>query len=828
MTAPLAKEQFPALVANPSIVYLDSAATAQKPQRVVDAVTAQLAGQAANPGRGMYPWSTRAARMLADARERTASFVGADGPEEIVFVSGATAGLNAVALSWGLPNLKDGDEIMFSPLGHASNVYPWVHLRQVLARFGTKIALVPYAVTATGAADIADILAKISSRTRLIVATHIHNLFGSMTTLAELNGKVDSSVRLCFDCSQSVGHVPVDVKKLGADFAVFSGHKMFGVPGTGVLYASRRVHHELLPFLPGGGSGIRLAHGALRELTMPAGLEGGTPDIAGIAGLAAAIGFIEEIGLDRIAAHGRALTRFLVDRLRQVPGLTLLPGVAWDEDPVGYGIVAFRVSGVRSDDLGFALSSGGFYVRTGQHCLPASSYDDSVRVSVHVYNSEAELDRFTDFLALVTEGAGVAMPFFAQEAPTEGYDRLGASRVLAELAFPGLFPAQDGPVDAAFLGPPRRIQYRTAPLVPEQGSHLTRSQQSYLQSFMQPCPAGFVTSATDRVTWNDSDGIPNVGHAGPSSLGPLVPIAARETTLALWRALAANDALAARAARLGSDAMAVLAATTTDREPAEIFRIGIEATARTLVQHAYLADQTPYRTPAEFARGLRDSGIFAVVGSTWYWELQASTFRRGMIPVSFVTAGEGKVRYPAEVAAMLRAMKNATIAQAHAVMARATGAEGLTIQQAVRRYHHELDLIARQYALVPGDEQPRCLGQMPHMIDGQRFSVLPGVVGAYVATFARMLDLVLLSRVPGAPDEEITDPAERTFHVPDMNCQHCRSTISGTLESMGIPVPEIDLVTKRIVAGFETVAARERAFDAIRDAGYTVVPPVCP
>ncbi len=154
-----------------------------------------------------------------------------------------------------------------------------------------------------------------------------------MTTLAELSGKIDGSVRLCFDCSQSVGHVPVDVTRLGADFAAFSGHKMFGVPGTGVLYASRRVHRELVPFLPGGGSGVRLAGGALRELIMPGGLEGGTPDVAGIAGLAAAIEFIEEIGLDRIAAHGRDLTRFLVGRLREIPGLTLLPGVAWGHGP---------------------------------------------------------------------------------------------------------------------------------------------------------------------------------------------------------------------------------------------------------------------------------------------------------------------------------------------------------------------------------------------------------------------------------------------------------------------------------------------------------------
>ena len=406
----------------------------------------------------------------------------------------------------------------------------------------------------------------------------------------------------------------------------------------------------------------------------------------------------------------------------------------------------------------------------------------------------------------------------------DGYDRTAASRVLAGLAFPGLFPPA-GLEGTEFLGARRRIDYRLTPLVPVPGSHLTATQQRYLTSFMQPCPPTLVTSATHRVTWTDSDGVPNVAHAGPSSLGPVVPIVARETTLALWRALAADGALAARIARLDPAACRVLEATTTDIEPLEIFRIGVEATARTLVQHAYLADQTPYRTPAQFARGMRDSAIFAVVSSTWYWELQASTFRRGMIPVSFGPGPDGTVRYTAETAAMLRAMKEATIAQAHAVMTKAVTEENLTIAEAVRKYYHDLDLVARQYALLPEDEQPRCLGQMTHAIDGQRFSVQPGVVTAYAETFARLLDLIQITLLPGVPEEEITDPGERTFHVPDMNCKHCRATITGLLESMDAPVAEIDLVTKRVVAGFRTVAARERAFDAIRDSGYTVVPP---
>jgi cysteine desulfurase/selenocysteine lyase len=407
MLVALARDQFPALLAEPGIVYLDSAATTQKPQCVIDAVAAELTTATANPGRGVYPWSSRAARRVAEVRGRVARFIGAQGPDEVVFVPGATAGLNAVALSWGMANLADGDEILFSPLDHSSTVYPWLNLRQLLARSGTRITLVPYLVTATGEADTADIASKVSPRTRLIVATHVHSLFGSMTTLEELRGRIGAQVRLCFDCTQSAGHVPLDVAGLDADFVVFSAHKMFGIPGTGVLYARRRVHPELAPFLPGGGSAVGLQEGRLQGPRMPEGLEGGTPDLPGIAALGAALDFIDELGIGRIAAHGRALTAFLIDRLREVAHLTLLPGVAWGQCPAGYGIVSFRLDGVRSDDLGFALSAHGFYLRAGRHCLPAGSgYEDSVRVSVHVYNSGEELSRLAGVLSGLVEEAG--------------------------------------------------------------------------------------------------------------------------------------------------------------------------------------------------------------------------------------------------------------------------------------------------------------------------------------------------------------------------------------------------------------------------------------
>ena len=335
----LAREQFPALTADPGVVYLDSAATTQKPRPVIDAVTAALSGQTANPGRGSYPWSARGARRIAEVREQAARFIGAAGADEIVFTTGATAGLNAVALSWGLANLADGDEILYSPHDHTSNVYPWVRLRQLLARFGRRVSLVPYTVTAAGEADTADIAAKVSPRTRLITVTHVHHVFGGLTTLEELRGRLSPSVRLCFDCTQSAGHIPLDVARLGCDFAVLSGHKMFGVAGTGVLYARRRVHHELTPFLPGGGSGVQLAgdglHGLrLDGLRMPDGLEGGTPDLPGISALGAAMEFIDECrpGADRRAQPGadpvpdRPAGRAARGDAAARPGLGCVPG----------------------------------------------------------------------------------------------------------------------------------------------------------------------------------------------------------------------------------------------------------------------------------------------------------------------------------------------------------------------------------------------------------------------------------------------------------------------------------------------------------------------
>ncbi|WP_280232846.1 heavy-metal-associated domain-containing protein [Nocardia cyriacigeorgica] len=400
---------------------------------------------------------------------------------------------------------------------------------------------------------------------------------------------------------------------------------------------------------------------------------------------------------------------------------------------------------------------------------------------------------------------------------TARYDRRGASRILAELAQPGLFTEAPAPRS-------RRIEYTSTPLTPEPGRRLTVSQRLYLERFMRPCRPDQVTSATHRITWTDSHGIPNTGHYREDGLGPATPIAAREAVLELWDRLAGNSALTERAARIDDRAHALLAGTTTDHDPVEIFRVGIEATGRTLAQHALLAHQTPYRDPAQFACALRDSGIFAAVATRWYWELQASTYRRGMIPATLFTQSDATVRYSAETVATLRAMKDATIADAHSVMRRATGPEGLTVAEAIEKYHDDLDLISRQYALLPSGARPACLAAMPHRIADEHYSILPIVAERFVEAFTTIhagLDVVAVSGAVDGPSGDGPIAADdQVFYVPDMTCKHCVRTIGGVLESMGIRVADIDLVSKRVVAEFRSPRNRARAFEAIRDGGY--------
>lgn len=388
--------------------------------------------------------------------------------------------------------------------------------------------------------------------------------------------------------------------------------------------------------------------------------------------------------------------------------------------------------------------------------------------------------------------------------PGGRYDRAAAARVLASSVGSATLEAA---FEEAGLGGVRRVSPEVQPL----DGQLTALQLEYVHRRMRPCPPASVVSAAAKVSWRDSGGVANVAHCGP--LGPVVPVVAREATLAIWRALAERDGAA-----LTEDERAVMDATTTDKDPVEILRVGIDTTSRALVQHAYLADQTPYRNAADFARGLRDSGIFSVVANTWFWGLQSSTFRRGMIPVRLVTQDDGTVRYAAETVDVLREMKQTAIADAHETLRRATVEEGLTVEEALRKYDVLLGEISRQYALLPAGEQPRCLANMS--VDGVR--LLPGVVDTFVETFVRLLESVELESVE--IEEAGVNAADEVFEVPDMTCSHCTNTITGVLEALGVRVAGIDLDTKEVVAAFPSDEVRAQSFEAIRGRGYTVVP----
>ncbi|WP_433017142.1 heavy-metal-associated domain-containing protein [Kribbella sp. CA-294648] len=400
------------------------------------------------------------------------------------------------------------------------------------------------------------------------------------------------------------------------------------------------------------------------------------------------------------------------------------------------------------------------------------------------------------------------------DPPPASYDRAAAARILFELAAgePFRSAAWDEPT-------PRTIEYREEVLRPARGSHLTAGQLSYVLRYLQPCPTYLVTSAGSRITWRDSDGIVNVGHTGP--LGAAVPVVAREATLMLWKLLASNQTLARRSAELRREERAVLAATTTDRVPLDIFRTGIDAAAKALVQHAFLARQTSCTTPAEFARALLDGGIFKTVAGTWYWSLQATTYRRGIIPASLVTYA-GQVRYSVDTTINLRALKDAQLEAARELADRARSAN-VELGTLLDDGHGTTPSSAAQYAhLEPGD-RPRCPAQVTHASNGHRSSVLDQVAHAFVETFTHLIEVIEVVPTAAAAKAAVGAVGE-VFEVPDMTCDHCTKTITRALGELGVDPPEFDLVTKRVIASFPSADVRERSFEAIRERGYTVVP----
>jgi cysteine desulfurase/selenocysteine lyase len=384
------------------LVFLDSAASSQKPLAVLDAMQSYYREHHANVHRGVYQLSEEATAMYENARARVSRFIGACCPKEIIWTRNATESINLVAYTWGRANLQRGDRILLTEMEHHANLVPW----QILAaEKGVELDFVRVADDGTLLID--EVPRLLTPRTRLFAFTAASNVLGTVNPVKELAALAHKAGALALvDGAQSVPHAPVDVQELGVDFLAFSGHKMLGPTGIGVLWGRRELLNAMPPFL-GGGDMIREVH--LRNSLwneLPWKFEAGTPAIAEAVGLGAAVDYLDKLGMDAIAQHERQLTSYALARLAEVKGLRLLGPAAERRT----GLVSFTLPDVHPHDLAAYLDSQGIAIRAGHHCAQPVherfGIVASARASFYVYNTPAEID------ALVT-GLQQAVEVFA-------------------------------------------------------------------------------------------------------------------------------------------------------------------------------------------------------------------------------------------------------------------------------------------------------------------------------------------------------------------------------------------------------------------------------
>jgi cysteine desulfurase/selenocysteine lyase len=376
--------------------YLDTAATAQKPQAVIDAITRGYDTTYATVHRGVYQRSADMTLAYEAARKAVARFIGAGSPDEIVFVRGATEGINLVAQCWAATQLKAGDRILLSTLEHHSNIVPW---QMAAERVGAAIDVVP--LTEDHRIDLDAMAAMLTPAHKLVALAHVSNVLGSVldakraTELAHGVG-----AKILIDGCQAVPRLPVDVAAIGCDFYVFSGHKLYGPTGIGVLWGRAELLDAMPPWQGGGAMIDRVTFAKTTYAPPPARFEAGTPHIVGVLGLHAAIDYVEATGLDRIHAHETALVRLTREALSAINSVR----VYGPEDSAG--IVSFAIEGVHPHDIGTILDEGRVAIRAGHHCaqplMDTLGIAATARASFGVYNGAKDVDALVQGIARVT------------------------------------------------------------------------------------------------------------------------------------------------------------------------------------------------------------------------------------------------------------------------------------------------------------------------------------------------------------------------------------------------------------------------------------------
>ncbi|WOO43378.1 cysteine desulfurase [Rubellicoccus peritrichatus] len=398
------RRDFPILqssVCGKPLVYLDNAASAQKPQSVIDRLDRYYKEQNANIHRGVHFLSQEATVAYEDARKVVARFINAAEPKECIFTRNATEAVNLVASSWGRANLKAGDEIIISTMEHHANIVPWQMLRDEL---GVVIKVVP--ISDTGEFLVEDYKALFTAKTKLAALCQVSNSLGTinpakvMVEIAHQQG-----VPVLLDGAQAIAHLPIDVQDLDCDFYVFSGHKLFGPTGIGVLYGKADLLSAMPPYQGGGDMIDRVTFEKTTYRGIPERFEAGTPHISGAIGLATAIEYVEQLGHEAMIAHEQSLLKEATDKLLEIPGLRIY-GTAGDK----VSVISFTMDGIHPNDAGTILDADGIAVRTGHHCtMPLwqrFGLEGSIRASFAFYNTREEIDLLVTGLGKVQKLLG--------------------------------------------------------------------------------------------------------------------------------------------------------------------------------------------------------------------------------------------------------------------------------------------------------------------------------------------------------------------------------------------------------------------------------------
>ena len=390
------KKDFPILerkIGLNDLVYLDNTATTQKPLQVVEALKDYYFQHNANIHRGIHTLSEEASEMYDNARKTVAQFINAIYPEEIIFTRGTTESLNMAAFSWGIPNLKKGDKILLTGFEHHSNLIPW----QIVAKnTGAELKFVK--IGSAGIVDMTEFKNALTPDVKLVCVAHASNVLGTILDIKEISKMAHAvGALVCVDGAQAVPHMPVNVQSLGCDFYSFSGHKMLGPTGIGVLYVKKSVMGQMVPFQFGGGMIKEVSLTDASWADAPEKFEAGTPDAAGAIGLAAAIDYLTALGMDKVREHEIELGKYAIEKLTAIEGIKILGPLDPEKRT---GLISFYSEKVHAHDIASVLNSFGVAVRSGHHCamplhkelgLPAT-----VRASYYIYNDFSDIDKLAE------------------------------------------------------------------------------------------------------------------------------------------------------------------------------------------------------------------------------------------------------------------------------------------------------------------------------------------------------------------------------------------------------------------------------------------------